>query len=198
MRVVVAGLFNSGSTCLAGCLHRLGVDMGSPFWINEQDNYYEPYDLSCLIRHFWSEPYAIENTPEPIRIQILQNWVVMREALGYQNIGAKHPLLALSLNDLLQAWGSKTKFVWSYRPLRESIAKLQKRGWFGDKAEYIQQQLWRALQVFHSEHKQRCLVIDYRELRTNRTHTIHELVRYLEISPSQSQLLEAINWVEQE
>ena len=32
MRIVVAGLYDSGSSCLAGVLHHLNVDMGAPFW----------------------------------------------------------------------------------------------------------------------------------------------------------------------
>lgn len=41
MRIAVLGLYNSGSTCVAGILDRLGVDMGAPFWASETDNYYE-------------------------------------------------------------------------------------------------------------------------------------------------------------
>jgi hypothetical protein len=35
--VAILGCYRSGSSLLAGVLHRLGVDMGSPFW----GDYYE-------------------------------------------------------------------------------------------------------------------------------------------------------------
>jgi hypothetical protein len=198
MRAIIAGLYNSGSTCLAGCMHRLGVDMGSPFWRNEKNNHYEPYDLSCLLRHFWNEPNTRENTPQPIRVEILRRWVIGREVTCPKAVGAKHPLLALSLNDLLQAWGLSTKFIWCYRTLEESIIKLKRRKWFDEKAEYIQRQLWEAIEAFQISHKNGILRLDYHQLRKNRERVIDEITEYLEIEPSAEQRQEALNWVQQD
>ena len=66
-RIAVLGLYNSGSTVIAGMLHRLGVNMGQPFWQTSADgaacNHYEPYDLSWHLRRWWDEPRAVERAP---------------------------------------------------------------------------------------------------------------------------------------
>jgi hypothetical protein len=74
--------------------------------------------------------------------------------------GLKHPLLSLSAPDVLAAWGNETTFVGAHRPLAESIAGLNRRGWFdatpgaldGVDANKLradlQTKLWRSLRAF--------------------------------------------------
>lgn len=96
--IAVLGLYNSGSTALAGALHRLGVDMGAPFWRDSDDrsprNYYEPWDLSCRLRSWWDEPEAREAVNQATRVAYLRDW---RRRAGRcpGPAGAKHPLLSL-------------------------------------------------------------------------------------------------------
>jgi len=134
MRFAVLGLYNSGSTALAGMLHRLGANMGPPFWENSDDdsavNYYESYDLSWHLRKWWNEPRIAECVSSRHRIEFLKRWVNLQQCAGQAPVGAKHPLLSLCGPDLVEAWGAETLFFWSWRPLRESVAGLQRRGWF--------------------------------------------------------------------
>jgi hypothetical protein len=198
MRVAVVGLYDSGSTCVAGILHRLGVDMGAPYWQNSSNNFYEPYDLSCSLRHFWREPYGDERTPDTTRIEILRNWVLMREALGNSNIGAKHPLLSLSLKDMLTAWGEETKFIWCYRSLDESISQLKQRKWFGSRTKQLQKKLWESLESFNSDHPLKFKKIEFHEMRREREKTVNDVVNFLGISPQSFQIANAITWIRPE
>ena len=79
-RIAVLGLYNSGSTTLAGMLHRLGANLGAPFWTDSDDasegNYYEPYDLSWHLREWWDEPRLAPRITAAQRIAALTAWAV--------------------------------------------------------------------------------------------------------------------------
>src|SRR5579859_5648840 len=98
-RIAVLGLYNSGSTVLAGVLHRMGVDMGGPFWATSEEghpqNFYEPTDLSDRLRMWWAEPFAVELANPSERVEALRSWIQQREAARAGWVGAKHPLLSL-------------------------------------------------------------------------------------------------------
>jgi len=150
VRIVVSGLYRSGSTAIAGILHRLGVDMGAPF----HANFYEPYTLSGQLRYWWQEPFIIERVASGERIRILKEWITYREKANVKAIGAKHPLLSLCCDDILAAWGCNTRFIWAYRPIEESIASLTKVGWWHPMECWrIQEILWEEANIFFSNNQ---------------------------------------------
>jgi hypothetical protein len=155
-RVAVLGLYNSGSTVLAGMMHRLGLNMGAPFFASSDDdadnNYYEPRDLSARLRRWWREPEMVAAEPRAARVAYLSQWAERTESLRAGSACAKHPLLSLSAPDLVSAWGSDTAFVWAYRPLEESVRGLVRRGWFRGHEGDAQRALWDALHAFESDH----------------------------------------------
>ena len=117
-RIAVLGLYNSGSTVLAGMLHRLGVNMGPPFWMSfpsdaSDINFYEPYDLSWHLRRWWDEPRAVERVPAAERIRFLEHWAAAPGCVPPGPMGAKHPLLSLCGRDLIAAWGLDVRFIWA-------------------------------------------------------------------------------------
>lgn len=149
-RIVVLGLYNSGSTALAGMLHRLGVNMGPPFWItsddNSEENFYEPYQLAMELRRWWRQPKLIETTPAADRIHFLKTWIGQQESIRPGPVGAKHPLLSLCIDDLAAAWGEDTCWLWSWRTLDQSIAGLVRRKWFSEEdSVHMQNRLWEIL-----------------------------------------------------
>ena len=85
MRLAIIGLYNSGSTILAGMLYRLGANMGAPFWSNSddqsKDNFYEPYDLSWHLRMWWNEPNITERTTAAKRTDFLRRWIELQECV---------------------------------------------------------------------------------------------------------------------
>lgn len=106
-KIAVIGLFNSGSTMIAGVLHRLGVNMGAPFW----GAFYEPRDLRNALVHWWNEPRIRETVPQNFRVESLQAWLRSHTVNADVPTGAKHPLLCMCCDDLVQAWGEKTSVV---------------------------------------------------------------------------------------
>lgn len=155
-RVAVLGLYNSGSTLIAGVLHRLGANMGAPFFASSDDsadnNYYEPRDLSSKLRRFWSEPSLEATVHATARASYLSAWAAQQESIRAGKACAKHPLLSLCAEDLVAAWGAETRFVWAYRPLEDSTAGLVRRGWFRGHERRAQTILWEALHTFEARH----------------------------------------------
>ena len=91
-RIAVIGLYNSGSLAIAGMLHRLGVNMGQPFWCTisgkTEINHYEPYDLAWHLRTWWNEPAGIERVPAVQRIRFLERWAAAQECVQPGPVGS--------------------------------------------------------------------------------------------------------------
>lgn len=191
--IAILGLYNSGSTALVGALHRLGVHMGAPFWYSSDErarnNYYEPWDLACQLRFWWSEPGIRENTHRQIRISCLAHWVRLRQCFYQSAVGAKHPLLCLCGDDLVTAWGADTIFLRSCRPVEESIERLRARNWFPQHGEALQRRLWQALEEFCS--RQPHFPVAYRQLRSEPAAALREIAAYAHLTPTASQFAAA-------
>ena len=152
-RIAVVGLYNSGSTAVAGVLSSLGVHFGNTSWA------YEDESMASFLAKAWDEPWGDAKIfSHEQRVQRLRDWMVNWEASTNSTLlGLKHPLLSLSGLDVLTAWGNETTFVWAHRPLKESIAGLNRRSWFDYtvstpeantlRAQY-QTKLWRSLRAF--------------------------------------------------
>jgi hypothetical protein len=198
-RIAVLGLYNSGSTALAGVLHRLSVHMGPPFWRNSDDhspeNYYEPCDLSCQLRAWWDEPHLREQADPTTRIAYLANWIQRRQQRHQGPIGIKQPLLSLCGEDILQAWGSDTIFFWAWRPLAESIARLRARKWFPNREEHAQRCLWQAVEGFCA--KQPHCQVEYHRWKSETAAVIQEIATYAYLRPTDSQMAAAIAFIDQ-
>ena len=185
MRIAVLGLYNSGSTALAGVLHHLGVYMGGPPFFAD---YYEPLDVGTELRRWWKEPDLVESTAADIRVRWLADWLALKEAAGFAAIGIKHPLLCLSAPDVEQAWGDDVCYIWSKRSLEDSIAGLKRRNWYAHPAA-MQNKLCDALNRFTANHEH--LEIEYSELLEKPQVTIERLVRSLQLSPDENQVAAA-------
>jgi hypothetical protein len=197
-RIAVVGLYNSGSTAIAGVLHLLGVSMGPPFWRSSDDddpnNYYEPVDLSWHLRRWWNEPEIIEKTAAADRIRFLKRWIELQECAHPGPSGAKHPLLSLCGDDLITAWGPDTQFIWCWRPLDQSIAGLQRRGWFPGSEESLQQRLWDALESFESRHEG-LVRLDWARVQSHPGEATRQLAALAGLERSDEQLLTAARFI---
>lgn len=172
--------------------------MGPPFWENSDDdsavNYYESYDLSWHLRKWWNEPRIAECVSSRHRIEFLKRWVNLQQCAGQAPVGAKHPLLSLCGPDLVEAWGAETLFFWSWRPLRESVAGLQRRGWFPGHQLSIQQRLWDTLTDFVQSHSG-VVRLEWDRVRSDPVWAARELACLTELRPSDSQLQAAAEFV---
>jgi hypothetical protein len=190
-RVAVLGLYRSGSTAVAGVLHRLGVDMGPPFF----QNFYESAWLSEKLRAWWNEPENTEKAPASKRVRVLKRWIQKQERRGSKWVGVKHPLLSLCGQDLVTAWGQSARFVWTCRPLEKSIHSLVKLNWWTDsKSEHSQRTLWNATTDFlvNREH----LRIDFAQMMAEPRIQVVRLAEYLGLKPTAEQLSAATDYIQ--
>lgn len=189
-RIVVTGLYRSGSTAIAGVLHRLGVDMGSPFF----GDYYESSFLSANLRYWWQEPFLIERIFSAQRIWLLNQWISQPNKIKLKAVGAKHPLLCLCSEDILSAWGQNTKFIWAYRSLDESIASLAKQGWWHPlECRRVQEILWEEANAFFSKNEH--LRLEHEALVKEPVGQIKRMIEYLHLSPNDTEVRAAADFI---
>ncbi len=187
IRVAVLGLYRSGSSAAAGVLHRLGVEMGAPFW----QDHYESLRLAKRLRRWWHEPDLEERFPSAERVRKLRDWVCFLEGGRATHVGAKHPLLSLCGDDLVEAWGPTVRFVWTYRPLDESIASIRRTGWWPEPyGENLQRRLWDEVNRFFAGHEH--LRIDFSDTLADPAREIRRVAEYVDLHPDSERFAAAL------
>jgi Sulfotransferase family len=192
-RIAVLGLYRSGSTVVAGVLQHLGVDMGAPFY----DRYYESDWLSKQLRQWWDEPHSPhlrEKVAQPKRVRMLAEWIQKREQAGAKWVGMKHPLLSLCGEDLMKAWGEKTKFIRCCRPLDESVESMKRGMGFRGDARLVQGTLLAALDRFFAGRQ--CLEVSFADMMNNPGREIQRIIEFLQISPNNDARAAALHFVQ--
>ena len=184
--VAILGLYSSGSTATSGILYHLGAKMEKELW----GNYYEPKWLSEELRRWWDEPRLRERVKSAKRIQVLTRWLKDLSADKPEFVAAKHPLLTLCGSDLVSAWGPDTKFIWTYRPLDESIASLARRGWFPDHHVKLQKTLWAAANAFFADREH--LRIEFADLLASPETQIDRIIDFLGVDVAGQRRQQAI------
>jgi hypothetical protein len=199
LRFAVIGLYNSGSTALAGMLHRLGANLGPPFWRNDDDssakNYYEAGDLAAQLRWWWDEPNLIERMPATRRTDFLRWWIEHQEGFKGGPAGAKHPLLSLCCRELLDGWGPHTRFIWSWREFDASVDGLVRRRWFRGREAAVQQRLWDALHAFERSHDG-VVRMNWQEVKASPAAAARQLADLTGLAPTAAQLSAAAAFVQ--
>jgi len=186
-RIAVLGLYRSGSSAAAGVLHHLGVEMGAPYWM---DNY-ESAGLAKRLRRWWHEPDLQERFPRAERVRKLRDWISFLEAGRATHVGAKHPLLSLCGDDLVEAWGPGVRFIWTWRPLDESIASIRRTGWWPEPyGEKLQRRLWDDVNRFFAGRAH--LRVDFSDMLADPGREIHRMVEYVGLRPDSNHFAAAI------
>ena len=86
--VAIVGLYNSGSTAVAGVLFSLGVHLGNVTWA------FEDRQMGTFLSTAWDEPRGNPKFSQEQRVQRLREWIVVQKASTKRMItGLKHPLL---------------------------------------------------------------------------------------------------------
>ena len=109
-------------------------------------------------------------------------------------LGAKHPLLSLCCDDLVAAWGPETRFIWSWRPLDQSISGLQRRRWFGGHAESLQRRLWDELSAFEARRGD-VVRLDFARMKADPSRAVRELASLAGIVPADVQVQAAAGFI---
>ena len=189
-KIAIIGLFNSGSTVIAGVLERLGVYLGAPLWMP----YYEPLDLKTELVQWWNEPHIQEKAEKQYRVSYLEAWLQHHRADPATPIAIKHPLLCMSASDVIEAWGVDTRFIWAHRSLEESIQRLTVRAWYAPEiSASMQTTLFTAATGFFQsvEH----LKVGCTDMRRNKHHEIDRIIEYLQLTPTARQVNDAAEFV---
>ena len=109
-------------------------------------------------------------------------------------VGAKHPLLSMCCDELRSAWGAQTRFVWSWRPLEDSIAGLTHRRWFPGHEAVVQTGLWNRLNVFEAD-ANTLLKLDWRDAQRDPHATAQRLSSWLGLDADTDRIARAAAFV---
>jgi hypothetical protein len=186
-RVAVLGLYRSGSSAAAGVLHHLGVEMGAPYF----EDHFESVQLAKRLRRWWHEPDLQELFPRAERVRKLRDWISFAEAGGATHVGAKHPLLSLCGDDLVEAWGPGVRFIWTWRPLDESIASIRRIGWWIEPyGEKLQRRLWEDVNRFFAGREH--LRVDFSDMLADPAREIRRIADYVDLLPDDDRFAAAL------
>ena len=199
--VAVLGLYRGGSSCTAGVLDRLGVHMGRRLMRKNRFNkrgYFEPIWLARRLRKMYDEPDLRDWMPREKRLSILRRWRESQGRLAASRntmLGAKHPLLCLAGDDLVEAWGEPLKVIAVYRPLEECLNSLQRTRWWKRRPRReMLQRLWDERERFLSRHDH--LRLDYEDLLKTPAPQIRRMIEYLGLHVEPERVEGACDFVE--
>lgn len=198
--VAVMGPYRSGTSCVAGILQQLGVHMGERLGQPNKNNpsgFFEAQWLAQQCRRMYDEPALASLAPEPDRIDLLRQWATDQRRIAHWKqtiVGAKHPLFCMMGDDLLKAWGENTKFIAVYRPFDESLASLNRTGWWDVATrKSCLQHLWDARDEFLSRTDH--LHVDFHDLKEDPRSVVDRVIEYLKINPTHKRISNAVGTV---
>jgi len=205
--VVVVGLHRSGSSALAGVLHKLGVHLGNQLGGYEPTGGFEAITLAHLCERAYPFPSTTLAVPREQLVGKLRSFIdeKRREAFFKNMIaGGKYPHLCAMGEELREICGDALRVIHINRPLDESIASLKKRsaketGWLhitDDQVEAVQRWLWDRKTAFLTEADH--LTVEFDDLRTNPAGQIEQIIEHLRIEPTDAQIASAISHVRTE
>lgn len=207
--VAVLGLHSSGSSCLAGVLHHLGLHLG-----NELTGYYgnSPESNACGFEAVGLRKLCERAIPFPAtefacgRIQVereLRHWINQkrREAAARGTIAAgKYPQLCQLGAPLLDICGEQLRVIVSDRPVSQSVESLRRRepqlapDRLSDHQAWLQAgKEWLLGQLAESQK----LVVSYERLLADPAREAARIVRFLNRTPSEAQIGRILEWVDQ-
>lgn len=198
--VAVVGPFRSGTSCVAGLLHTLGVSMGDrlrPPGPGNPNGFYEAVMLGQLCRAMYQEPQMRSLAASQVKIDRLSRWLRSRKSPG-KVLGAKHPSLCMMVPEMIAAWPD-CRFVVLDRPVEESVESLARVGWKG----WTREASARATQLLISQrdadiarHSPPHLRLTWSEVKSDPSATVAKLVAFCGITPSAEQVAAAIAQVQ--
>jgi hypothetical protein len=191
--ICVLGPFRSGTSAVAGALHRLGVPMGDGWRVRRanQGGTYEDQELARLCRAWFRERAMVERSRPARRRAGLRRWLSTRPALT----GAKHPSLCLCVPQIVRAWPG-VRFVACDRPPEESIASLQKLGWSPENSASAVSRMIAARDRDLARCGRPVIRIAYHELLADRAAAVARLIDFAGLHPTEEQRLAAVTWID--
>jgi len=139
--VMVMGPYRTGTSCVAGILHHLGVHWGSQVGPGDELNpkgYFEDLKFANLVRTLYCEGEFQKTgkvdeslwVEESGRRRWLKEWFDGVKGEGkWKFAGAKHPMACLAGEDLINALGGNLHVIATNRQLDDTVASMSKTRW---------------------------------------------------------------------
>jgi hypothetical protein len=200
--VAVIGLHRSGSSCLAGVLHNLGVHMGEMLTGYEPTGGFEAAELMRICESAYPFPTTEPALPQTTIVAELRRYVAKVSTTaadrGSQLAGGKYPQLCAMGAALQYACGEQLRVVHIDRPLEESIASLKERsrketGFLaaGDvEVERLQRWLWHEKQELLGQVSH--VDVTFADLLADPRREVERVAAWLEITPSEEAIAKAV------
>lgn len=199
--VAVVGPFRSGTSCVAGVLHRLGVSMGRR-WPSIRGNprgTYEAVVLSRICRQSYREPWMGRRPAADRATDRLRQWLARREPSPSGILGAKHPTLCLLLPELLAAWPD-VRVLAVDRPAEEAAASGRDRNWPGwhqtDRIVSMLRDMARSRDAAIANAVASCLRMAYYDVLADPAEAVQRIVDWASLAPAPEQIDAAVAFVE--
>lgn len=207
--VAVIGLHSSGSSCLAGVLHHLGVNMGDKlggYWGGDPDGQcgFEAAGLAALCEAAIPFPKVKMVQPRQVVWRSLRQWINQRRQRAVSKgtiAGGKYPQLCRMGHQLRNVCGKHLRIVNISRPLEESIESIIRRCPDRSPEDLAEHQTWLdggrddLLAATPPEHQ---ITVEYADLLANPRREISRLVRFLDLKVTKGQFRKARDYVKPE
>lgn len=189
--VVVAGPPRTGTSCVAGMLHLLGVPMGKSLLKPNRNNPKGYYEDETLLRFVMSLTEA-QKTKEDI-IEWFRVWANTRREATV--VGCKHSQLCNLLPHMTTVWPS-LKVIVTDRPIVDACDSLERANWGGRQRLRELQQLHHQREHDLAQLKIAALRLEYRHIVQHPEATVDEIIRFVGITPTAEQRQAAIDHVD--
>jgi len=202
--IAVVGPFRSGTSCVAGMLHTLGVSMGKRFPPNAPVNakgFFEAVHLRRICAWIYPNQRAQELAPAvgfDQRVQMLKQHIEFRT--GDSNpLGVKHPDLCVMVPEMAEAWPG-VKIVSVTRDLDAVVASMNQPGLFPRMPEEQRRSVASRMIATRDADIARlnapCLCLNFADVLDDPQRTVDQLVAFAGISPTTEQTAAAVAFVD--
>ncbi len=197
--IAVLGSFRSGSSCVAGAMHSLGINMGK-VWFQANKSACPKGSFEAKFLHkacmtCYPEPSFAAAVTYQKRVELLKSWGAGRPG---PVCGAKNPKLCLMVAEMVEAWPG-CKFIVIDRPIEESAKSLDMLGWWKPKVDAmaLTKRLIEARDKALSDAPEgRVLRIQFHEFLADPKANLEKIAAFAKITPSKDQFDEAVSFVD--
>lgn len=192
--IAVVGPFRGGTSCVAGCLHNLGINMGERLMeakdINAKGTF-ECLDFHDLMRQVHDYKNNVRKVDFSYCVAVFRSYLHLRRG---ETIGVKHPLLCLYVKEIVAAWPN-VKIVSVNRNKQAILQSASKISWLKNYEPLLDRML-QARNAALKEVDVPVLTIQYEDLLKHPEENIRRLCNFCDILCSQQQFRKALEFVD--
>ena len=202
--IAVVGPFRSGTSCVAGILHTLGVSMGRYFPPSapaNQKGFYEAVNLRKICTQMYPDITA-ETLSSPMdfntRVALLQQHIDFRKN-DSDPLGVKHPALCLMVPEMAEAWPG-VKVVSVSRDIESVIESMGQPRLFPrltvEQRRMIVERMVNTRDEAITSQGIATIRLQYNDVLSNPAETVSNLIAFCGINPAQDKIDAAVAFVD--